>query len=139
MPDDAETTAVSWNSSELRAGVDKWLVVQATVTEIDQPFHDQKFGFLSVITYTFKDASGEYFAGKYQTPTDQLPAHMTEGSTITIRYNPNNPDKSWCADDYYRAGFGRFQTFDYPITMVVLVLGLLLLVAMIEIFHIRVR
>jgi hypothetical protein len=113
--------------------------VRATVTEIDQPFHDQKFGFLSVISYSFKDASGQYFAGKYQTPTDHLPDDMTEGSMITIRYNPENPDKSWCEDDYYRTGFGRFQAFDYPITLLVLVLCFLLIFAMIEILHLRVR
>jgi hypothetical protein len=50
---------LDWNRSELRAGIDKWPEKEATVTKIDQPFNDGKHDFLSVVTYTFKDESGE--------------------------------------------------------------------------------
>lgn len=128
---------MGWNGSELRAGVDKWPEAQATVTNVEQPFVGGKLDFLSVITYTFKDPTGEYFAGKYQTPTSELPDDVTEGGTITIRYNLKNPNKSWCEDDYYRSGFGRFQSYDYPIVMLVMVVCFLLIIGVIEIFHIR--
>jgi len=131
--------ALDWNSSELRSGVDKWPETQATVTNIEQPFNDGKNDFLSVVTYTFKDESGEYCEGRYQTRTSELPDELMEGSAITIRYNPTNPRKSWCADDYYRSGFGRLQSFDYPITIMVIVGVFVLLIAVIEIFHIRAR
>jgi len=128
-----------WNSSERRAGVDEWPEAEATVTDIEQPFVGGKFDFLSVVSYTFKDASGQYFAGKYQTPTSELPEDVTEGATIRIRYNPKNPDKNWCADDYFRSGFGRFQSFGYPIAFLCLVGIFVTCVAIIEIFHLRVR
>ena len=130
---------MEWNSSELRAGVDKWPETQATVTNIEQPYTGAKYEFLSVITYTFKDDSSEYWQGKYETPTSDLPDDVTEGAAITIRYNPRNPRKSWCEDDYYRSGFGRFQSFDYPIAMLTMIGLMLLLFAVIEIFHIRIR
>jgi hypothetical protein len=130
---------MDWNSSELRAGVDKWPEAQATVTDIEQPYNDGKHDFLSVITYTFKDNVGEYWEGKYETRTIDLPTDLMEGAEITIRYNPKNPRKSWCEQDYYRSGFGRFQSFDYPITLMVMVGVFLLLIAVIKIFHIRIR
>jgi hypothetical protein len=130
---------MDWNSSELHAGVDKWPEVPATVTDIEQPYNDGKHDFLSVITYTFKDESGEYWEGRYEARTTELPGELMEGAAITIRYNPQNPKKSWCEDDYYRTGFGRFQSFDYPITLMVIVGAFLLLIAVIEIFHLRIR
>jgi hypothetical protein len=139
MPSDSSGSPNDWNSSERRAGIDQWPEAEATVTGIEQPFVGAKFGFLSVVSYTFKDASGEYFAGKYQTPTSELADDVTEGATIKIRYNPKNPNKSWCAHDYLRAGFGRFQSFDYPIALLCLLVFSLAFIAIIEIFHLRVR
>ena len=130
---------MAWNSSERRAGVDNWPEAQATVTGIEQPFVGGKYDFLSVVSYTFKDPSGEYWAGTYQTPTNDLPDDVTEGATIRIRYNPRNPRKNLCEDDYFRTGFGRFQSFDYPVAMMVMIGIFVLLIAAIEIFHIHVR
>jgi len=130
---------MDWNSSERHAGVDKWPEATATVTSIEQPFVGGKYHFLSVVSYTFKDPSGEYWAGNYQMPTSDLPDDVTEGAAITIRYNPQNPRKSWCEDDYFRCGFGRFQSFDYPVAMLLMIGIFVLLIAAIEIFHIHVR
>ena len=116
MRSDSSGSPNDWNSSERQAGVEQWPETEATVTGIEQPFVGGKYDFLSFVSYTFKDASGEYFAGKYQTPTSELPDDVMEGATIRIRYSPKNPNRSWCADDYFRAGFGRFQRFDYPTT-----------------------
>lgn len=127
-----------WNSTERRKGVDRWPEAEATVTNIEQQY-DPKFSFLSVITFTFKDQAGEYFEGKFEMKTADFPDDFMTGSTITIRYNPRNPDKNWCADDYYRAGFGRFQTFDYPIAFLVLFVLFVVGIAVIEIFHVRVH
>ena len=132
-------SSLDWNRSERRAGVDQWPETEALVTGIEQPFVGGKFDFLSVVSYTFKDAAGEYYAGKYQTPTRDLPDDVMEGAKIRIRYNPKNPNKSWCADDYFRSGFGRFQNFNYPIALLCLILISLVCVAIIEIFHLRVR
>ena len=107
MASDSSGSPNDWNSSERRAGVEQWPETEATVTGIEQPFVGGKYDFLSVVSYTFKDASGEYFAGKYQTPTSELPDDVMEGATIRIRYSPKNPNRSWCADDYFRSGFGR--------------------------------
>jgi hypothetical protein len=139
MPSTSDRSPDDWNSSERRAGVDKWPETDATVTGIEQPFVGGRYDFLSVVSYTFKDASGEYFAGKYQTRTVDLPDGAFEGATIRIRYNPKNPNKSWSAEDYYRSGFGRFQAFDYRIALLCLILLTMLLVAAIEAFHIRLR
>lgn len=130
---------MNWNSSEIRAGVDKWPETKASVTNIEQPYSNVKYAFLSVITYTYKDEAGEYWEGKYETRTIDLPKDMVEGSAITIRYNPKNPRRSWSQDDYHRAGFGRFQAFDYPIAMLAMIGIFLLMIAVIEIFHIHLR
>jgi hypothetical protein len=117
---------VEWNSSERRKGVDGWPEAQATLTRIEQPFTNRRDAFLSIIQFTFKDSSGEYFAGKYLMRTTDLPDDLTAGSVITIRYNPQDPNKNWCADDYYRAGFGRWQKFGFPILILsIFLLGLL--------------
>jgi uncharacterized protein DUF3592 len=108
LASDSSESPIDWNSSERRAGVDRWPETEATVTGIEQPFVGGKYDFLSVVAYTFKDSSGEYFAGKYQTPTSEL-GDVMEGAAIRIRYNPKNPNKSWCADDYYRSGSGGFR------------------------------
>jgi Protein of unknown function (DUF3592) len=118
---------VEWNSSERRKGVDGWPEAHATVTSIEQPFTNRDFAFLSVIQFTFKDNSGEYFAGKYQMRTSDLPEDLMTGSTISIRYNPKNPNKNWCADDYFRAGFGRWQAYGFPIFLLSILLLVLLL------------
>ena len=128
---------MDWNWSEQRLRVDKWPGVEATVSDIDQPFSSPKFAFLSVITFRFKDESGEYHAGKYQMPTRDLPDGFMTGSKITIRYNPKNPDKSWCEDDYFRSGFGRWQSFGFPLLFWSLVGVTLLLVALISLIKSR--
>jgi hypothetical protein len=130
---------MDWNSTELRRGIDKWPETQATITSIDQPYNNKKYGFLSVVRYTFQDASGEYWAGKYETRTADLPDELMTGSTISIRYNPKNPDKSWTEDDYWRSGFGRFQSFDYPIAFLALIVFFLLAIAVIKLFHLRIH
>lgn len=120
---------VEWNSSERRKGIDRWPEAQATVTRIDQPYANGRkidLSFLSVIQFRFKGSSGEYFAGEYAMRTSDLPDDLMTGSVINIRYNPKDPDKNWCADDYYRAGFGRWQKFGFPILMLsIFLLGLL--------------
>ena len=131
---------MEWNSSELRAGVDKWPETQAAVTNIEQvSLSAGNDSFLSVITFRFKDGRGEYFEGNFRMRTDEMPDDLMTGSTISIRYNPKNPNKSWSEYDYYRSGFGRFQSFDYPVVMLVMVGVFLLLIAVIEIFHIHAR
>lgn len=128
---------VEWNSSERRRGVDQWPEAKATVIRIEQPFTNQRFAFLSVIQFTFKDSSGEYFAGKYQMRTVDLPDNLMTGSTISIRYNPKNPDKNWCADDYFRAGIGRWQAFDFPMFMLSMLLLALLVIGIASLFRPR--
>lgn len=139
VPSDSSGSPSDWNSSERRAGVEQWPETEATVTGIDQPFVGGKYDFLSVDSYTFKDASGECFAGKYQTPTSELPGDIMEGAMIRIRYSPKDPNISWCADDYFRSGFGRFQRFDYPIALLCMIVFFLICIAIIEIFHLRLR
>ena len=126
---------MEWNSSERREGVDRWPEAQATVTSIEQPYTNQNFANLSVIQFTFKNSSGEYFAGKYTMRTTDLPDDLMTGSVITIRYNPNDPDKNWCADDYYRAGFGRWRSHGYPVLMLCLFLAWLLVMALVFLFR----
>jgi hypothetical protein len=135
MPTRPDEQKTYWNSSELRAGIDRWPVAQATVTNIDQ-LYNQKHSFLSVITFTYKDKADEYYAGKFHMRTADLPDDLMTGSAIAIRYDPKDPDKSWSEYDYYRAGFGRFQTFDYPIAFVSLVLFIVLLIGAMKLFHV---
>ena len=89
---------------------------------------------MSVIQFTFKNSSGEYFAGKYTMRTTDLPDDLMTGSVITIRYNLKNPDKNWCADDYYRAGFGRWRAHGYPVLMLRLFLAWLLVMGVVFVF-----
>ncbi len=139
MAPDSTGPQIDWNGSERRAGVDQWPETEATVTGIEQPSVGGKFDFLSVVSYTFKDTSGEYFAGKYQTPTRELPDEVMEGATIEIRYNPKNPNKNWCPDDYSRSGFGRFQSFDFRIALLCVIVIFIVCVAITEVLHLRVR
>jgi hypothetical protein len=137
MPSDSSGSHYKWNISERRAGVAQWPETDATVTRIDQPYTDRELDFLSVVSYTFKDASGEYFAGKYHTRTTDLPDDVFTGATIQIRYNPKDPDKSWCADDYYRSGFGRFHKFGFPVLLLCIAGTTLLAIVIIKVFHLR--
>jgi len=69
--------------------------------------------------------------------TVDLPEDLMTGSTITIRYDPKNPDRNWCADDYYRAGFGRWQSYGFPLFMLWMFLGFLLLMGLVVLFKHR--
>lgn len=117
--------------------VDSWPETQATVTNIGQPYNDgndMKRDFLSVISFTFKDSKGEYYAGRYHMRTRDLPDDLMTGSTITIRYNPKGPARNWCAEDYYRAGLGRWHAYGFPVLMLWLFLIWLFLMGLILIF-----
>jgi hypothetical protein len=109
------------NFLERRRGIDRWPEVTATITNIEQPYNDPKHDFLSLVTYAFKDETGGYFGGTYQMRTSDFSDSFMTGSMIQIRYNPNNPDKSWCEDDYWRTGFGLWQRVGFPILMLSLV------------------
>ncbi|HEY1901281.1 MAG TPA: DUF3592 domain-containing protein [Terracidiphilus sp.] len=125
---------MDFNLWERWRGIDQWPEAAATVTNIEQPFADPKHDFLSVVSFTFKDKTGEYFAGTFQMRTQDFTDDFMTGNTVKIRYYPTNPNKTWYEDDYFRSGFGLWQNRGFPILMLSIVLFFLLTFALITIF-----
>jgi len=124
--------SVDLNLWERRHGVDQWPEANATVTSIEQPYNNKE-SFLSVITFSFKDQAGEYFSGTFQMRTRDFADDFMTGSTVTIRRNPANPNKTWYEGDYSRSGFGLWQGKEFLILMFCLVVILILAMGVITV------
>ena len=90
---DSVSSKFKWRSAKGR----DWPSCQGHIESSKAYSHEQ--GVTVRIGYSYS-VNGEYYAGYFEeafysdAPADRLTAALKEGQEVTIRYNPNRPEKS---------------------------------------------
>jgi hypothetical protein len=118
---------VEYSFIERLRGIDKWPVVSATVTSVEQLSEGGRGGAWRRVTFTYR-AGSEDFGGSLKVDSYSSVYELAAGDAFDIQYAPSKPSRYFCEE-----ARSPFSTI-FRIMFAVVLLFVLLVIAA-NLFH----